>query len=236
SIMNNPHSLDCPDYTGDLYTDERHALTEAGLTEQAAVTFLQNMWKKANDTEKVKWDAKVEADRLAAEADLRAQEEAQVAAIALKEQELITAEKEEMKKNKSKYFAVNMNRVAPRGRDVILSTAVITKLKKGEYIPLYHFTNDGLDRVDHDPTAESNNSTKLVPNPDGSLSWEPVLNNKSVSAVKSDAELSIKDFCHACPHMFTAMAECGWPDDRCQMFHTFWSNIQQHEYRDLSEA
>ncbi|KAF8961374.1 hypothetical protein BDZ97DRAFT_1611289, partial [Flammula alnicola] len=204
-IMNNPHSLECPDFTGDLYTAERNDLTQAGLAEPAAITFLQNMWKRSNDADKRKWDEKIEADRLATEADLLVRKEAEQAAIALKEQEAIAAEKEEMKKNKSKYFAINMNRIAPRGRDVIPSTAVMAKLKKGEYVHLYHFTNDGLDRVDHDPTAESNNSTKLVTNPDGSLSWEPIINNKSVSAVKSDAELSIEDFCHACPRMLTAM-------------------------------
>ncbi|KAF8954180.1 hypothetical protein BDZ97DRAFT_1641625, partial [Flammula alnicola] len=204
-IMNNPHLLQCPDYTVDLYSDERNNLTGAGLSEQAALALLQNMWKKANDIDKLKWDERVNAEQLAAEADSLARHEAQQAAIALKEQEAIAAEKEEMKKNKSKYFPVNMNRVAPKGRDVIPSTAVMTKLKKGDYVPLYHFTNDGLDRVDHDPTAESNNSTRLVTNPDGSLSWEPVLNNKSINAVKSDAELSIEDFCHASPRMLTAM-------------------------------
>jgi hypothetical protein len=35
--------------------------------------------------------------------------------------------------------------------------------------------------------------------------------------------------------MLTTMAECGWPEDRREMFHEFWTNIQLHEYRDSGE-
>jgi Tfp pilus assembly pilus retraction ATPase PilT len=134
--MDNPHLLECPDFTADIYTAERQELMTTGLTADLATTLLQNLWKKSNDAAKIRWDDKVDADRAAAEAILLANEQAEAAMLAEKQQDAVTAEKEEMKKYKSKYFPINKGRVAPKGRDVILSTAVLTKMKKGEYVPL----------------------------------------------------------------------------------------------------
>ncbi|KAF8955124.1 hypothetical protein BDZ97DRAFT_2064167 [Flammula alnicola] len=229
--MSDPRAFTCPDYASDAFSDERKTFTDLGLTDGQAITGLQATWKKANDLAILKWDNDVDAERAAAEAIALERLEAAALAEKLKEQDRIDAEKEDMRKHKSKYAVVHADLHIPDTEDHLVSPAIATKLKKWEYIPLYHFTNEGLDSTNYNPSAECNNIGKLIRNDDGSIEWLDVASAKSTSHVKEDKDLSINDFCVATPRFIQAMVDASWPEDRVDMFLQFWNNLQRHKWR-----
>ncbi|KAF8967444.1 hypothetical protein BDZ97DRAFT_1755875 [Flammula alnicola] len=107
----------------------------------------------------------------------------------------------------------------------------MAKLKKWEYIPLYHFMNEGLDAVDFNPSSENNNIGKLIKNDDGSIEWTDVASSRSAASVKKDKDISINDFCIATPRFIRTMCDASWPEDRVTMFTLFWDAVQRHDWR-----
>lgn len=72
--MNNPYLQECPDYTTDTYAAEWDELITTGLTVELATSLLQKLWKKSNDTAKLCWDEKVDADHAATDVTLLAEQ------------------------------------------------------------------------------------------------------------------------------------------------------------------
>jgi len=223
-----PRSLVCPDHTSDDFTTLRAALVNPTRTNDEAVQLLNTIWVAKNDAEKVVWqqqladDAAInaEAERLSREADA-ARTEAQ----RLEDE---ATEKEERKKNKAKYLPI-LDRPPPEGPATDTSPAVMRKLQKGEYVHLWHFTNEGLDSVQRDPGASDFDAVSMVRDESGSLSFVPSASTGS-RAVVDDARLPWDDFLVAIPRLVMAMEEATWPAERVEMFAKFWGTLQSHRF------
>ncbi|KAF8958611.1 hypothetical protein BDZ97DRAFT_1761979 [Flammula alnicola] len=229
--MNNPHNAVCPDFSSEDFADQRKTFTDLGLTNDQATNGLTAAWKRTNDINKATWDQSVAADNAAAEAILLQRQADEQAAVLLKEQERLDAEKEDRRKNKHKCAEVHADLPIPKGESYLYPPAVMAKLKKWEYIPLYHFTNEGLDAVDFNPSSENNNIGKLIKNDDGSIEWTDVASSRSAASVKKDKDITINDFCIATPRFIRAMRDASWPEDRITMFTLFWDAVQRHDWR-----
>ncbi|KAF8972741.1 hypothetical protein BDZ97DRAFT_2054146 [Flammula alnicola] len=229
--MNNPHNAVCPDFDSEDFVDQRKTFIDLGLTNEQAVTSLSAAWKRTNEISIAAWDQNINAENAAAEAILLQRQADEQAAILLKEQERLDAEKEDRRKNKHKCAEVHADLPIPKGESYLYPPAVMSKLKKWEYIPLYHFTNAGLDAVDFNPNSENNNIGKLIKNDDGSIEWQAVTSSRSTASVKKDKDISINDFCIATPRFIRAMHDASWPQDRITMFTLFWDAVQRHDWR-----
>ena len=120
------------------------------LTHQQAATILTTVWEAQNTVEKLQWQQQVDRDM--EEPKERRQEAEEVDRL---RQEVLDREKEEQhkeerKKNKSKFIPIPQRGV-PTMPPIIISTIATWCMDKGNYIPLWYFTNAGLDDTDEPP-------------------------------------------------------------------------------------
>ncbi|KAF8953669.1 hypothetical protein BDZ97DRAFT_1767233 [Flammula alnicola] len=153
-------------------------------------------------------------------ATLTQRQEAAAAASAAQAQEQEALEKEDQRKNAAKYLP-HSDKPVPRTLPIIPSVAVIAKLRKGDYVPLYHFTRAGLKAVDRSAASEDSSSGHLTTDTEGSLVWTPILASKTARSVVPDSDLTFEEFSTATPRMLQAMITAGWPRERVSMFHGF---------------
>ncbi|KAF8184252.1 hypothetical protein BJ912DRAFT_853214 [Pholiota molesta] len=227
--QNNPYLDACPDFSLPEFAERRDALTHLGWTDAQAVAFLKAAWVDVNNTAKARWDQAIAAEEQAAADAERERLEAAAAASAAQAQEQEALEKEDRKKNAAKYLPHSDNPV-PSGPPIIPSAAVLAKLKKGEYVPLWHFTRAGLKAVDRSTASEDKNSGRLTTDAEGALVWTPILDSKIARGVVADRDLSFEEFTTAAPRLLQAMVTAGWPTQRVSMFHAFFTAIQRHAF------
>jgi len=106
---------------------------------------------------------------------------------------------------------------------------VLRKLDKGEYIELWYFTNDELDKANLKKTVDDD-AMIMSTLADSSTAWVSAVSTCNAQAVINDEDLLFEEFCQACPRMLTAMEQVDWPEDRVRMMAKFWRNIQVHKY------
>jgi hypothetical protein len=227
--QNNPHLDVCPDFSLEEYTERRNALITLGWTEAQAVAFLRAIWVDTNNTAKARWDQELAAEEEAAADAERERVEAATAVSAARTHEQEGLEKEDRRKNAAKYLPHSDSPV-PSTLPIIPSAAVLAKLRKGEYVPLWHFTRAGLTAVDRSAIAEEKNSGRLTTDADGALVWTPVLDSKLARGIMADRDLTFEDFTTAAPRLLQAMVTAGWPKQRVSMFHAFFTAVQRHEF------
>jgi len=138
--------------------------------------------------------------------------------------------KEEEKKNAIKYAPI-LDRDVPTRPPVIASPIATCKLEKGEYVPLWYFTNAGLEDATKSFNLIDEDTLSLVKRVDGSTALVPALTSKESKALIEDQSLSWEDFSIAAPRMIKAMSRAHWPNERVQMMADFWSNLTIHPYR-----
>jgi hypothetical protein len=139
--------------------------------------------------------------------------------------------KEDRKKNKHKFMPILPTGI-PDEPVIMPCSYALRKLDKGEYVKLWYFTNDGLDKanlknmVDDDTMIMSTLA-------DSSMALVSAASMHNAQAVINDEDLPFEEFCQACPCMLTAMEQVDWPEDRVRMMVNFWRNIQVHKYQSL---
>ena len=143
------------------------------------------------------------------------------------------AKKEEQKKNKNKYTPIP-NRPLPDTALILPPQHALNKLHKGDYIPLYLFTNKGIWEVEEEGSGDEDLLT-LVQTDKG-----PTFQSSASVRVKKykvkDEALSWEEFGQANYRMLNAMRQQEWPADRLKMIHDFWVALESHFWRhDLSE-
>ena len=104
-------------------------------------------------------------------------------------------------------------------------------MDKGDYVPLWYFTNAGLDDASKAFNIIKEDALLLIKAGDGLMSLVPTLSSKESRNVVEDSNLSWDDFCIAAPHMILAMSQSEWPPDRIAMMMEFWSNLNMHPFR-----
>ncbi|KAF9485433.1 hypothetical protein BDN70DRAFT_927384 [Pholiota conissans] len=98
----------------------------------------------------------------------------------------------------------------------IPSAAVMAILRKGAYVPLFHFTDRALSAL--------NESTEL------GLSLEDKSASLPPSIRKPDAELDLNEFENATERMLALLPYANRPQEIINMYREFWANIQKHPF------
>ncbi|KAF8134914.1 hypothetical protein EV363DRAFT_844576 [Boletus edulis] len=129
--MADPNLEVCPDYALPEFEDARRILTVDGKTEAKAIALLESLWALSHTRNIENWQRQQEADA-----------EAERNRIALAEQEAkqqrALRDEEERKKYKNKFIPIP-DRPLPNTPLILLPQHVRTKLRKGDYVPLYFF-------------------------------------------------------------------------------------------------
>ena len=74
-------------------------------------------------------------------------------------------------------------------------------MDKGDYVPLWYFTNAGLDDALKAFKIIEEDALLLIKAGDGSTSLDPALSSKESRNIVEDINLSWDDFCIAAHHM-----------------------------------
>ena len=205
---------------------------DSGHDQAAAI--LTTVWGVQNTIEKQQWQDQL--DRDAMEADKRRQEREEIEKVRQdkldkeKEEQL----KEERKKNRSKFIPIPPRGI-PTTMLIIISTIATRCRDKGDYVPLWYFTNARLDNTAKAFSILEEDVLSLVKRDDGSTSLVSALSSKESRSVVEDNKLSWDDFCIAAPHMISAISWSEWPPDQINMMTKFWMNINTHPYRLLRD-
>ena len=79
-------------------------------------------------------------------------------------------------------------------------------MDRGDYVPLWYFTNAGLDDTAKAFSILKEDALSLVKRDNGSTSLIPALSSKESRSIIEDNKISWDDFCIAAPHMILAMS------------------------------
>ncbi|KIK91856.1 hypothetical protein PAXRUDRAFT_13550 [Paxillus rubicundulus Ve08.2h10] len=120
---------------------------------------------------------------------------------------------EEMKKNKHKYLPTLQGVGVPTESPVITAIHVVCKLDKGEYVELWHFTNNRLDNTLDTSTSVDPDTMVMSCLPDGSMAWVSAAAARSSTKLVEDQNLIFEDFCQAAPRFVEAIQQANWPDN-----------------------
>jgi hypothetical protein len=229
-IIIDPNNLQCPDYTLPIYANARAAFVNDTTTEAQAAAILANVWQANNTVDIQQWQDQMDADAQALEDRQRDAENERVQREEAAARESEEQRRDEMKKNKSKYAQIPARGV-PRHAPAIAAYYATRRMEKGEYVPLWYYTNKGLQHALLSYHKANDEAMALVQRPDGSTSLIPAAASSDAKGVIDDQDIEFEEFCIASSRMVEAMGIAEWPADRIRMMTTFWSNLQSHPFR-----
>lgn len=229
-ISIDPNDAQCPNYDLDIYQNVRAPIINPQMTHQQAAAILANIWTAQNVLERQQWQDQIDQDTQ--EAEVRRQEAEDELRLRREEQarEQEDQRKEELKKHKSKFTPIPA-RPVPSQPPVITALFATRRMEKGDYVPLWYYTNAGLDDALKSYNNIDEDALSLLRRSDGSTSIIPASSTRDARAVIEDQEISWDDFCIAAPRMIEAMGRSDWPRERITMMGEFWTNIQSHKFR-----
>ena len=114
---------------------------------------------------------------------------------------------------------------------IIVSAPATQCMEKGNYVPLWYFTNAGLDDGTKAFNILEDEALSFIKRSDGSTSLVPALSSKESRNIIKDSELSWDEFCIATPPMILVMSQAEWLPNHITMMMEFWSNLNTHPYR-----
>src|SRR3984893_9135068 len=139
-----PNLAQHPNCTLDIWEAIRAPIVNPGTDHAQAVVILTNIWNAQNNLKRQQWQEQLDQD--AAEAKTRREEVEEQERL---RQEEIDKEKEEQHKEEEKKNAIKSAPIpdsdVPTRPPVIASAIASRRLEKGKYVPLWYFTNTGLD-------------------------------------------------------------------------------------------
>ena len=146
----------------------------------------------------------MDADELEAKISWQqqAEEEAQKKVKAQKEKE--DMHKEERKNNKSKFLPTPDCSV-PQRAPVIATQSATQHMDKSKHVPLWYYTNKGLENALATYTYTNNDALTMLCHTDRSTSLIPASFTKESKGVTKDHDIEWEDFCIATPWMIKAM-------------------------------
>ncbi|KAG2111122.1 hypothetical protein DEU56DRAFT_843866 [Suillus clintonianus] len=230
-LAENPNLAIVPDFESNEHAEARAQLINDTVDEQQAADILASLWRIQNNSDKLRWDARLQEEARTAEAERRqaAEAEAQRQQTLLAEQE--AAVLEERKKNKSKYAPIR-NIDIPSNPIILPCQYAIRRMKSGEFCELFYFTNNGLEEASRAVFTADEDALIMLPTSDGMHKWIPAGAARDPKAqVVKDENLTWEQFNEAAPCMIALMKENDWPDDRVDMHIAFWSALQNHRWR-----
>jgi len=228
----NPHEAVRPDFTSDQHADACRTLSDTGVPENLAAAALLHLWTIDNEREKTEWD------RITAQ-EVREEEEARHLAAAAKEillqqdqAEKEAALAEERKKHKTKFIPV------PKAKALVNliclpAKYVLKQMESGGYVELFYFTNQGISDAEEVATTPDDDTYVWKRQDDGTCSFvETSIAKKGLKTdLLPDEKLSWEQFFEATPRLIKFMTSYQWPQDRIDMFCSFFLGIQSHPWR-----
>ncbi|KIJ06983.1 hypothetical protein PAXINDRAFT_91156 [Paxillus involutus ATCC 200175] len=199
-----------------------------GKTNEEAAALLSNLWDFNNNKAKLVWDR-----QRAAEVEARQEEHKHLGQEAerqclLRKQEEEQAKQEERKRYKSKFTPIP-NRPLPTTSLLRPSQHALNKLRKGEYVPLYFFTNKGIREAEDDGSGDEDLLTLVQT--DKGPTFQMAASAKAKKHKVRDEHLTWEEFSQANYHMIAAMKQQDWPDEWISMVHDFWVAFKMHSWR-----
>lgn len=227
--MQDPNSLQCPDYNLPEHAQTVALLVNPTTVAAQAVQILKNIWHINNDRDKGAWQLQLEEDI----AQTVARQQQHQLDVTAREEELALEQdaqnKEERKRNKEKYLPIPLDLGIPLQPHDVLSAYALRKLEKAEYIPLWYVTNEGVDSARRSNVSADANSMVVVSNDDGTTSWQT--SAQPSRGVVDDEDLPWEVVCLACPLLVKAAANAGWTDERIDILAGFFGGIITHPWR-----
>jgi hypothetical protein len=232
---NNPHHARAPDYVQERFRATRQTLVDDfGITHEQAAQRLTTIWGAQNAIDREEWDAQqediAEVARLEQEQRQQLEEEQQRA----REEEQELAQQEERKKNRNKFLPYNKVPIA-NAIPKLPSPLAIRKLKKGDYVEMYYFTNKGLAEAEASSRSVDDEAFSLTRDENGHHSFISVAAAKAKDTIIPDKDLTWVEVDEAAPRLLQAMRENGWDGERIQSHLQFWMALGSHEYRHDSD-
>ena len=227
-VMADPTRERCPDYALPEFDNERTVFTVDGKTNEEAVEILRALWTIQHKRDIEGWERWQEAN---AEDERQCREQAELEA---EQQRALRLEEEEeaMKEEKKKY----KNKFTPIPDRPLLATVLLlplqhtlTKLRKGDYVPLYLFMNKGIREAEEDGSGDEDLLT-LVQMDKGPTFQTSALVKAKKYKVK-DEVLSWEEFGKANYRMLNAIRQQDWPVEWLDMVRLFWLTIEGHDWR-----
>ena len=228
-MNSNPHDAVRPDFNAEAHAPEKQALLDTGLTPEQAIQTLERLWTLQNNRERQEWNRLKEVAALAEAEAAQAVADAEEQRRREEQESNELARREDRKKNKAKYAEIP-NLMVPSDGIIFPSPYALKKLKKGDFVELYYFTNRGLEEAEK-TGLESDERLVLIPDGDAH-SFAPASSTRSSKdSISKDEDLSWEEFLEAAPRMINFMRISEWPESHVNMFVEFWSNLQTHEWR-----
>ncbi|KAG6376558.1 hypothetical protein JVT61DRAFT_1534 [Boletus reticuloceps] len=202
------HNAQIPDFALDRFRAARQPLIDDfGLTHELAAQLLTAMWQAQNDIDREDWD--------------NLQEELAEAA---------RLQQEERKKNRNKFLTYNKVPISTAITKLPLPIAT-RKLKKGDFVELYYFTNKGLAEAEASTRSMDDDALTLMRDEDGQHAFVPVTTSKFKDTVIPDKDLTWAEFDEAAPRLIQAMRESSWEEEHVQSHLNMWLKLSGHPYR-----
>ena len=181
-------------------------------THQQVAAILTTVWEAQNTVEKLQWQQQVDCNMEESKERRQEVKEAERLRQEVLDREKEEQHKEERNKNKSKFIPI-LQRGVPMMPPIIISTIATWCMDKGDYVPLWYFTNAGLDDALKAFNILKEDALSLIKRGDGSTLLVPALSSKESRNVIEDSDLSWDKFCITAPHMIFAMSQLEWPPD-----------------------
>jgi hypothetical protein len=206
---NNPHHVRAPDYVQEHFRATRQTLVNNfGITHEQAAQRLTTIWGAQNAIDREEWDAQqediAEVARLEQEQRQQLEEERQRA----REEEQELAQQEEQKKNRNKFLPYNKVPIA-NAIPKLPSPLAIHKLKKGDYVEMYYFTNKGLAEAEASSRSADDKAFSLMRAENGHHSFISVATAKAKDTIIPDKDLTWVEVDEAAPVCSKPCARTG---------------------------
>ncbi|KIK73042.1 hypothetical protein PAXRUDRAFT_21293 [Paxillus rubicundulus Ve08.2h10] len=200
------------------------------ITHEQAAQRLTNIWQAQNLVESQEWDLQQkendEANRLGQEWHQKQEEECRH----LLEEEQELARQEEQKKNRNKFLLYNkvpISSAIPK----LPSALTVHKIKKGDYVEVYHFTNKGLAKVEVSSRSLNDDAFALTKDNNSHHSFIPIAAAKAKETIIPDKDHMWAEIDEAAPRLLLAMKENGWDKERVQSHLQFLMALSAHKFR-----
>jgi hypothetical protein len=139
-------------------------------------------------------------------------------------------QKEEKKKYKKK-FAPIPNRPLPAMALLLPSQHALSKLHKGDYVPLHLFTNKGICEAEEDGSGDEDLLTLVQLETDKGPTFQTSASVKAKKHKVKGEALSWEDFAEANYRMLNAMRHQDWPEEHLDMVRHFWLALEGQSWR-----
>ena len=118
------------------------------------------------------------------------------------------------------------NRSLPDTALILPPQHALNKLRKRDYVPLYLFTNQGIQEAEEEGSGDEDLLTLVQT--DKGLTFQTSTSVREKKYKVKDEALSWEEFGQANYRMLSTMHQQEWPDDHLKMVRDFWVTIETH--------